>query len=53
MFKQSSSSIHEACEGGHMEAVQTLVDLGAVVNKQVSWVIGLEVFVGSNCPKKQ
>ena len=30
-----------ACEGGHTEAVQTLVDLGADVNKQVGRVMGL------------
>ena len=30
-----------ACEGGHMETVQMLVDLGADVNKQVSRVVGL------------
>ena len=40
-FQHGVTALHEACEGGHTEAVQMLVDLGADVNKQVSRVMGL------------
>ena len=40
-FQHGVTALHEACEGGRTEAVQTLVDLGADVNKQVSRVMGL------------
>ena len=40
-FQHGVTALHEACEGGHTEAVQTLVDLGAGINQQVSRVMGL------------
>ena len=35
-FPRGITALHEACERGHVEATQLLVDLGADVNKQVS-----------------
>ena len=34
-FQHGVTALHEACEGGHVEAAQLLIDLGADVNKQV------------------
>ena len=34
-FPRGITALHEACEGGHEEAVKVLIDLGADVNKQV------------------
>ena len=34
-FLHGVTALHEACEGGHIDATQLLVDLGADVNKQV------------------
>ena len=34
-FQHGVTALHEACEGGHIDATQLLVDLGADVNKQV------------------
>ena len=34
-FQHGVTALHEACEGGHIEAAQLLIDLGADVNKQV------------------
>lgn len=34
-FQHGVTALHEACEGGHVEAAQCLIDLGADVNKQV------------------
>ena len=35
-FQQGVTALHEACEGGHEECVEILIELGAEVNKQVS-----------------
>ena len=35
-FQHGVTALHEACEGGHVEAMQVLVSLGADVNAQVS-----------------
>lgn len=37
-FQQGVTALHEACEGGHMESVETLIELDADVNKQVQYV---------------
>lgn len=34
-FQHGITALHEACEGGHVQASQLLLDLGADVNKQV------------------
>lgn len=34
-FQHGITALHEACEGGHVEATQLLIDLGADVSKQV------------------
>lgn len=34
-FQHGITALHEACEGGHIEATQLLIDHGADVNKQV------------------
>ena len=34
-FQQGVTALHEACEAGHTECVEVLVELGANVNKQV------------------
>ena len=34
-FPHGITALHEACEGGHEEAVEVLIALGADVNKQV------------------
>ena len=34
-FQHGVTALHEACESGHVEATQLLIDLGADVNKQV------------------
>ena len=36
-FQHGVTALHEACEGGHIEATQLLIDLGADVNKQVQF----------------
>ena len=34
-FQQGVTALHEACESGHKECVDALIELGAEVNKQV------------------
>lgn len=34
-FQHGVTALHEACESGHINATQMLIDLGADVNKQV------------------
>lgn len=34
-FQQGVTALHEACEGGHKDCVDILIELGAEVNKQV------------------
>ena len=34
-FQQGVTALHEACEGGHEECVNVLIELGAETNKQV------------------
>ena len=36
-FQQGITALHEACEGGHEQSVTVLIELGADVNKQVSY----------------
>ena len=36
-FQQGVTALHEACEGGHEQCVAVLIELGAVVNQQVSY----------------
>ena len=36
-FQQGVTALHEACEGGHEQCVTVLIELGADVNKQVSY----------------
>ena len=38
-FQQGVTALHEACEGGFEECVSILIELGAEVNKQVSYVV--------------
>lgn len=37
-FQQGVTALHEACEGGHTECVEALIELDADVNKQVQYV---------------
>lgn len=37
-FQQGVTALHEACEGGHTESVEALIELGADVYKQVQYV---------------
>ena len=34
-FSHGITPLHEACDGGHVEATKLLIELGADVNKQV------------------
>ncbi len=39
VFQHGITALHEACEGGYVEAVQVLLSLGAAVDKQVHLLV--------------